>query len=300
MTVFLAKLIILNMENFTVSPEDCLILKAFRDSNSLREAAILLQCDPAGLARKVQHISSKYGFLQKINNRWRVTARGLDLVAWTEDSIQSQKKILLEKSSLRLAATMWFSEEFIIPNLQFLRKSLDESATLSLNVPSKDFETVLLDGSADYAITCHVPVSPEIEHRQITDEFWTIVTPPSWEKDFQKCSNVFEILDQRPFVTNSSLNPDLFLPDLKNIVKCGVTADNLIGIRGLVAHGMGWSLVPKILVKRFIQEKKLFEVNYKPLSPNKKICLLWLRNRYDNKRLAPKITSWINETAKLF
>src|SRR3989338_9505030 len=87
------------MEKFTVSSDDCLILKAFHDSKTLREAATLLSCDPAGLARRVQYISTHFGFLQKVNNRWQVTSQGLDLVAWTETSIQSQKKILDRKST---------------------------------------------------------------------------------------------------------------------------------------------------------------------------------------------------------
>ena len=54
------------MDKFIVEPADCLILKALRDSASLREAAVLLGCDPAGLARNVQHISKKMALYKRL------------------------------------------------------------------------------------------------------------------------------------------------------------------------------------------------------------------------------------------
>lgn len=284
------------MDQFVISPHDCLILKAFRDSGSLREAAQLLKCDPAGLARKVQQISSEHGFLQKVNNRWQVTARGLDLVAWAEASMQSQKKILMAKSSLRIATTMWFSEEMLIPHLTKLKNFLGEKINLSLSVPDKSFELALIDGSVDFVIVCHPPENPEIEHKQIVPEKWTLVAPASWRKDLNpKSTKALSELAQRPFIRHLSINEDLFLPEFTEVTDSGLTIDNLIGVRSAVIAGHGWSLVPRILVARHIKEGQLLEIPYELPIQDRKVCVWWLRNRYETRIQSSKLVAWVKE-----
>lgn len=275
-----------------MTSEDCLVLKAFKDSSSLREAAQLLGCDPAGLARRVQAISNQYGFLQKTDNRWQLTAAGLALVAWTEASIQSQRKILAAKSALRIGTTMWFGEEVIIPNIAKLKLSETAGSSVNISVPEKGFERALLDGSVDFVIVCHPPETPDIEHRQLGDEEWVLVAPPSWNF---KNQNVLEKLKKSPFIRHSSINTDVFLPELEEITDADMIIDNLIGIRSAVAAGHGWSIVPRILVRRYLADKRLIEVPYDLKVRDRKVCVWWLRNRYDMKRQASKVCAWIKD-----
>ena len=285
------------MEKFPIDPNDCLILKAFKDSKSLREAAHLLGCDPAGLARRVQTISSEHGFLQKIGNRWQVTPRGLDLVAWAENSILTQKKILLGKSSLRIASTMWFSEELLIPHLPKLLELLGSNTSVLLSVPQNNFELALVDGSVDFVIVCHPPENPEIEHRQIREEKWVIVAPSGWQKELKaKGSKALEILKDRPFIRHTDINVDLFLQERMELKESGISINNLIGIRSAVCEGLGWSLVPRILVARYLEENRLIEVPYDIPVRDRNICIWWLRNRSDIKRQSGKFLTWIKES----
>lgn len=285
------------MDKFIISSDDCMILKAFQNSKSLREAAQLLQCDPAGLARRVQYISSSYGFLQKVNNRWQVTSRGIDLVAWTETSIQTQKKILSGKSSLRIATTMWFSEEVLVPNLARLQTVLGGKTGLSLSVPSKGFELALVDGSVDFVVVCHPPENPEIEHKQIAPEKWCLIAPPSWKKDLNLKNSKILIseLKTRPFIRHDEINEDLFLPDFEEMADSGISIDNLIGIRSAVQAGLGWSLVPHLLVANHIAAGKILEISYELPIRDRKVCVWWLRNRYDTRIQSGKICSWVKE-----
>ena len=284
------------MENFPISPDDCLVLKAFKDSSSLREAAQLLACDPAGLTRKAQQISNQSGFLQKVNGRWQVTARGLDLVAWAEASIQTQKRILFDRSSLRIASTMWLSEEILIPNLRKLNEEFSKKTSFSLSVPSKSFEGSLIEGSVDFVVVCHPPENPEIEHKQIATENWVLIAPNSWKKDLHgKSEKILEELSRRPFVRHADINLDLLLPVLEKTQDADYTFDNLIGIRSAVSEGLGWSLVPRFLVDRHLKEKYLFEIPYDLPVTDRKVCLWWLRNRYETKRQSVQISSWLKE-----
>lgn len=280
------------MNGFAIPPEYCLILKAFRDSDSLREAAVLLNCDPAGLARRVQAISRQHGLLQKVNNRWQLTARGLDLVAWVEHSIESQKAIVSAKSGLRIASTSWFGESKIIPHLHKLKAMIGDDTSVSVSVPDKGFEHALLGGAVDFVIVCHPPENPEIEHRQIAAEKWVVVAPKPWQKDLK--GKDLSFLKNRPFVRHADLNEDLFCPDL-DIQEAGIVIDNLIGVRSAVKAGLGWSFVPEILVHQELQDGSLIKIPYEVPVRDRKVCLWWLRNRYDTKRFSGKLSTWIKE-----
>lgn len=286
-------LINIYMENYLIPPEDCLILKAFKDTQSLREAALLLKCDPAGLTRRVQHISSEYGLIQKVNNRWQLTSAGMNLAIWTEMSIQSQKKMISGKSSIRLATTMWLLEEVLIPHFKNLQNSFEKTTHFSFTVPTKTFEQALIEGSVDFVIACHPPESPEIEHRKLMVEEWVLIIPPSWR--LKKIT--LNELEKYPFIRHSEMNTDLFIPEmLNNIQNATITLDNLIGIRSAVKQGLGWSIVPRLLVRQQLKDNLLTEIPYKFTISDRKVCIWWLRNRYDSRKIASKIALWVKES----
>lgn len=278
------------MENYIIPPEDCLILKAFKETQSLRAAATLLKCDPAGLTRRVQHISSEYGLIQKVNNRWQLTAQGIDLVAWTNASILGQKKVFSGKSNLRIASTMWMSEVLLVPQFQKLKKQFDKQTTLSFSVPNKSFEESLIEGIVDFVIVCHPPESPEIEHKKIRDEEWAIVMPANW-----KIKNLEE-LKKHSFIRHSEMNTDLFVPEIAHDrQEADVMFDNLIGIRSAILSGLGWSIVPKILMREALHKSLVKEIPYDFNLSDRKVCLWWHRNRYESRKVAPKMISWLKE-----
>jgi DNA-binding transcriptional LysR family regulator len=286
------------MSNFPIDPDECVVLKAIRDSNSLREAAFLLNCDPAGLARRVQKISKQTGYLQKVSNHWRVTSRGLDLVIWVEESIEAQKKILAFKQTLRIASTTWFSEEVVVPNLNALKNSIGEGTSFSFTVPEISFEQSLTHGIVDFVIVCHAPENPEIEHRQITKEEWIVIVPPTWEKIFKDKKDDAAILDAlslKPLLRHSSLNLSSFMPITERQLDFTASFDNLISIRACVREGLGWSIVPKLLVNRDLKDKKVIQLPYGLHVQDRKVCVWWLRNRDSIKQKANKLSSAVKE-----
>ncbi len=279
------------MKRYEVDPEDCLILKAFKDADSLRQAANMLGCDPAGLARKVQSISSKHGFLHKINNRWQLSEKGLALVAWTEESIQSQLKFLQMNESIRIASTMWFAETVLLSNLTEFKKIFGQKVRISFSVPEKGFEQALLDGSVDYVVVCHPPENPEIEHKVVMQEKWVVAVPTVFKEKMPKRNLRIDDLLEYPFINHSQMNLDLFIPEYTSqINKTDFSIDNLIGVRSAIAKGYGWSLVPKLLIDKAHQDS-IHIIEIESLVEDRKVCVWWLRNRYNLKRDSTKICS---------
>lgn len=280
---------------YLIEPADCLLLKTIHETASLREAAAQLQCDPAGLTRRIQKLAEETGLVHKIGLRWKVTSRGLDLVAWVNDSIESQKRMLTSRQNLRIAATAWFAEEVLIPSLSRLPKFLGHEVSASVLLPERGLEAALLDGSVDYVMTCHPPENPEIEHRSLLPETWVIVAPQSWEPELRKISDPLEFLSAKPYVRHLQLNHDLFLPSLKTLTESNYSFDTLAAVKTAVRCGYGWSIVPRFLAEHELRQKSMYEVCYELDVKDRRVCLWWLRNRTQPKRLAVKLTPWLKE-----
>jgi len=279
------------MENYPISPEDCLILRAFKSVKSLREAAQVLNCDPAGLTRKVSQISRQYGLIQKVENRWKLTAKGIDIVAWTEASILSQKQVFNDRGQCRIASTMWLNEVLLIPHFRSLDSLFDSKTSFSFHVPENSFEKNLIEGSADFAIVCHAPETPEIEHRRIITEEWIVAVPKSY--DLKKIKSI-DHLCKKTFIRHSQLNTDLFIENLAHkLMNESMMIDHIIGIRAAMLEGLGWSIVPKISIKTLLEKGELKEFSIQINTSDRHICLWWLRHNRQAMKAAPKIQSWL-------
>lgn len=283
------------MKQFNISPDDCLLLKTIHETSSLREAASVLNCDPAGLTRRIQKLAQETGYIQKVGLRWKINSRGLDLVAWVSDALASQQRLLNSKQTLRIGANAWFAEEVLIPNLKQIKNHIDKNSRVDVLVPEKNLELSLIDGSLDFVIVCHPPENPEIEHKSLMPEDWVIVAPASWENEINKKTNALEYLRSKPLIRHLHMNLDLFLPELKDNSESDFGFDTLASVKTAVRNGLGWSLVPQFLVEYEKQKKTLFFIDYPIDIKDRKVCLWWLRNRSHHKRISLKLTSWLKE-----
>lgn len=289
--------ILVNMDKFLVSSDECLILIALRNSSSLREAARKLDCDPGGLLRKVQKIAAEQNVLMKNKGRWELNERGLALVGWAQENILSQKRILLSQNILRIAATTWFSERLLIPTARTLHRQM-KNISVQFTVPESGFENALLEGDCDFVIVCHPPENPAIAHRRICREEWALVVSESlFRKHFFGRKGVgLQSLLPLPFIQHKGMNPAAVL-SLEAPPPCPYFAsmDNLIGVRSALIHGSGWSFVPKILVKEEIVNGTLIALEHR-IEMDRNVCLWWLRNSATAKQRISQIEDWISRS----
>lgn len=284
------------MERYQISPEDCLILKAFKEASTLREAAKLLSCDPAGLLRKVQRISSDFGYLQKTGGHWRLTATGVSLAAWTEETIKSQKQLLLQDRTISIASTTWLSERLITKHLSQLDRRLDSKYKFHLKVPEKNFENFLKEGETDFVIVCHPPEDPSIAHKQVCEEEWAAAFSAQLKRKIES-PELSDLID-KPFIRHSQMNPEIFLSSENAAnLKIHFHYDHLIGVRSAIVNDLGWSFVPKILISQEINNKEIYTAK-EPIKMNRKVCVWWLRQRIDLKNIASHVCQWVGDSCK--
>ena len=284
----------INMEHYPISPEDCLILRALNETRPLREAARLLACDPAGLQRKVLRISGERGLLHKIRGRWCLTAQGQMLAAWVEESIQSQKELLRSKVVLRLSATPWMAEQVLIPGLERLASRLGEATGFSFSSPRESF----LSGSCWTAgrISRWLAIRPRIPRSRTRGSrpksgWWS--RRMGWQSGKGRPRPASRSCWGGPW-SGTEINPDLILPGTETEWRPGVVVDSLIGVRAAVLGGLGWSFVPRILVREPLRGGQLVEIKHK-IPMDREICAWWLRGRADSRRRSPVVCAWIKQ-----
>ncbi len=267
------------METFIIPPDDCLVVKAISHTRSLRDAAVILGCDPATLVRKVQRISNEHGLLEKVNGHWIPTKKGRSMMSWAEESVFSQKTRLDERAELSIAATVWMTESALIPNFNQLDSKLRAKRFWFFRMPKHDFEEELLSGFSDYAIVCHAPNDPAIVHKKIAPEKWVVITPPAWKDTLAQHSELQlrTFLSKKPFIRHTGINPAEMLGLKLENNSSDFLLDALISIRSAVESGYGWSCVPAILVRQAIARNTVFVPNFK-IHSGASVCIWWRRS----------------------
>lgn len=285
------------MDRYPVSPDDCLVLLAIRETSSLREAARLLGCDPAGLLRKVQRLAKDHGLLQKVRGRWTLTASAQPLVTWTQESILGQRRAILGQELIRIASTAWFAERVLIPDLRLLGEQFSGQTTLRLSTPGQGFESALLGGDCDFVVACHPPENPSIAHKQIQREPWSIVIAPASSLGRKRNVSLKDLKDE-PFILHSEANPNALIPvDLPFDIRSSLSIDNLVGIRSAVRNRLGWSFVPTALVADEIASGEITQVGER-YELDRKICLWWVRGSFEGKKRLPSILTWVRKACQ--
>ncbi|MFM6927364.1 MAG: LysR substrate-binding domain-containing protein [Bdellovibrio sp.] len=282
---------------FIIPPDDCLVVLEFRDGSSLRDVAARLHLDPSALVRKVQRIAAEHRLLEKIKGRWVLTAKGHLLNRWTEDTLISQQRLLDTKPQLRISSSMWLAEQVIVPFSACLNRETNWKYNWLILTPNRNFETELLEGTADFIITCGAPVDPLIAYKKILPEEWVAIAPKSWAKELKnlKDQKLLESLLQKDFVRHIDLNAEEFLNIPERIEKISVSVDNLIGIRSAVAKGYGWSIVPRFAVLKELRTEEITELPLAELKSikNSHLSLWWSRGRKEHQQLAPTLQQWL-------
>jgi len=283
------------MNVFEVPPEYCFIARAFGQTRSLREAARVLDCDPASLVRKAQRAAHDFKLLRKVKGRWALTEFGQRSIYWLEQSIHSQKLLLSQKSFLRITTMMWFAEQVMIPNLDSLQKMTSHKFLWDIQTTHPNFENQLLSGASDYVISWHPPLDPAVAHKKIMRQNWIIVAPKAWDPEISgKVPEVLQgLLAKRPFIRHATLNPKATVDF--DVNDSDFIFDSFITVRTAIESGMGWSCVPEILVRSSIKFGQISKLNL-PVKMRGDHCLWWLRDRKDCEKNVKTLTNWLVES----
>lgn len=284
--------------NYPVSPEYCLILKALYETETLREAARLLDMDPAHLTRKLQKMPAEYNLVEKAGNRWILTDAGKRIALWVEEGIGRQKELLEQKPVQRIACFTWLAEQLLIPNYPKLNSLTHNRYSWSFDITSSSLEHAIITGQAEYVITCHSPNDPLIAHKKFEKDPWIIVVPTSWKKDLSKIKSqeLVEYLQTKPFVRLSTTDPEHILGFFPK-KNAELSIDGVMGVRAAVVNGLGWSCLPSYSLISCLKNQEVIKLEIDSMTQGD-LSIWWLRSRKDFSENVKIISKWVSEISK--
>jgi DNA-binding transcriptional LysR family regulator len=214
------------------------------------------------------------------------------MIAWAEEAVLSQRRLLKSTETLRIASSAWLQEQVLIPKFAQLEKSIGPDIKVEFHVPTASLEERLLESLSDFAVACHPPESPEIAFRRLQKEKWIIVAPSRWKSSSLK--NV-ERLIQLPFIRHLDSHQEIFLPWVKTPLEARLSMNSLNSVRAAVKKGLGWSVMPKLAALKDLEDGSLLELPIEVNVDDRFVCLWWLRNRSSVKSHASVLSRWICE-----
>jgi DNA-binding transcriptional LysR family regulator len=276
--------------SFTLSTEQCELLMAFDAAGSVAGAAKLLRRDESVISRQVKSMAAIAPVLEKSGKSWRISALGKDLVRWSRDSADSQRRLLSQQSSLKIATTHEFSARVLCPNISSLLGK--EEVSLSIFTSDDGIETELISGRADVGIDCGRPYDPIVRFKTVIPEPYTIVAAPAFLKKFPLSTK--ESLLAAPhlrFNRDSALN----LLELDNDLPIIFGSFNsLSSIRAACCAGLGWATLPRYCVASELKSNLLREVKGWSLQP-RSFGVWWVRGREKNFAWIERTISWLGQ-----
>jgi DNA-binding transcriptional LysR family regulator len=284
------------MSDYKISTDDCRIVFAISKTNTIREAARFMGCDPSGLLRKVHRISHEHDLLTKIEGRWSPTITGEKIISWMHKSIEEQKRVLSLKKDISIGTMSWMVEDYLLGQLNNLNDEINEIESCSF-IHSIDYEAAIKKSEIDFVISCHPPEDPDIMHRRIGEEKWCIVMPREWRKDFFYLdqSDFLNKLNSMPYIKHTGINERKTLPFLELERRPLLSTNSLGTVRKAVALGLGWSYIPKMSYLGSDLSEYLWCYDYQ-IERISHYSIWKLRHRKDLDVIFAKLSDWFQRS----
>ena len=276
-------------EKILVSSSDCEMLLNLRYYRTLTGMADGLGLDKSYLSKRLARIASEAPVLEKINGKWSLNSRGIELVKWYEQALQDQQAILKNNQTFTIAVTQLISERIMVGLIPELKEVL-KSEKLFLTSTINDLEEALLVDKINFALTCGIPNSPEIRYKKVFKSPLAVVVPNSWKENFD---NVVELFNHKPYAAHSSMNLRKILSINEEVPEAVLVFDHLSGVREAVSQGLTWSILPLYAIQREIEKKsvKVFK-----LLPIKEEFQLWWHPQRISKGLSTALVEVLNRS----
>lgn len=236
------------MLTFGLSSDHCELLLAFEETGSLSALATLVGRDISVVSRQLQKIAQTLPVLEKIQGKWRLTPLGRQVNQWTRNSVETQKRLLQQRTAIRIASTREFTARVIAPNLSQLFPRDRENTHVYLVASEEGVEKLLLSGDADFGFDCGRPNDPLIRFKSVKSEAFVVVASKKFLAKHPAKTN--EELIQLPHLQYARASTSGLLQLSHEMPLIKATFNDIASVREACMAGLGWAVLPKYAVQR--------------------------------------------------
>ena len=284
-----------SLHSFPVSSEDCQILLLLEESRSVAAVASALRRDVSVVSRHVARLAQDGAFVEKVDGRWGVSARGRRVAAWARDAIQSQGQALSACGTIRIATTREFAARVLGPAFVELRARMARLSTgrITILTSEEGVESRILAGEADIGLDCGRLSDPTIRFRRVVAEPFVLAAAPAFLKSLKKSPSIDLLLD-RPHLQYQRINTARLLGLSIEIPKTVGVFNDLGAVRAACESGAGWAVFPKYAVAHELEQGTLQELGAfsKRMEPEQ-FGVWWLRDRRTVEPTVAELVRWL-------
>lgn len=281
------------MNIFPLETDEALLLLEYEKSESITQVAKTLKRDPSVISRSLKKLADKLPVLEKKQNRWIVTEVGKKFNAWTTEAVLSQKNILNQRVTLRIASTREFANRYLIGSISELFPS--DKYHVHIITFDSNSEALLLNGQVDFVFDCGKPYDPQIAFKRSAQENMSLVVSPRFKKE-----NKIKVADDLLHLAHihySRNNLAKLYSMTKDKVNMAISLNDIALVRTAVLASSGWAMLPTYTIKKELQDKSLVEVkqtkNWNLTSY--KFGIWWNRDKTYLKGHVDKLSNWLSE-----
>jgi LysR family glycine cleavage system transcriptional activator len=244
---------------FGLSSEQCELLVAFEATGSLAALAELVGKDVSVVSRQLSRLAQSLPVpvIEKHGGKWRLTATGRRMNAWTRDAALAQNQILDHQTVLRIASTREFGARILAPALASLLAGSPD-VTPSIVTAEHGVEQLLLGGQADIGFDCGRPEDPALRFKTVKAEEFAVVIAPRLLGG-RSLKEPAELLAWPHLQYQRAQAPRLLqLPS--QVPNVYAVFNDIAALREAAVAALGWAVLPRYSVRRELDAGALVQL----------------------------------------
>lgn len=279
------------MNVFALETDEALLLLEYEKSESISQVAKTFQRDPSVISRNLKKLADKLPVLEKSQGKWVVTELGKKFNSWTTEAVLSQRNILNQRITLKIASTREFADRYLISSIGTLFPS--DKYHVHIITFDSNSEQLLLNGQVDFVFDCGKPFDPQIAFKRSAEEKMSLVVSPKFKKEnkIKEASDLCN-LDHIHYSRNNLAKIYSMTKDKVNI---SMTLNDIALVRNAILNSSGWATLPTYTIKKELENKSLVEIkqtkNWKLTSY--KFGVWWNRDKSYLKEHVDKLVDWL-------
>lgn len=270
------------------------LLRSVAESGSIRQAALVHGVTQPAASARLRSLERSLGLqlLDRSHGHARLTAEGMAVVEWSDDVLETMKRLILGtqalreegETRLRVAASMTVAEYLIPRWLNSLHES-DPSISVSLEMGNSHHvvDTMQSDEADLGFVEGKRPPTGMSSRTVCSDDLVLVVDPKSkWARRGVKVRA--SELSKTPLVLREAGSGtrevlETSLRDLGLDVIALVELGSTTAIKTAVAAGLGPAVLSRLVVDSDVREGRLVEVPLQDISFKRSIRAVWPKGR---------------------
>ena len=274
-------------------------LKVFKDlieTGSFSKAGEINYVSQSAISQQIKKLEIVYKskLLTRVSNKIHLTSSGETLykaakkiLITYDDAIGSIRQSVIDKKSAKIKiSTIYSVGTYVLQS--YIRRFMKVSPMTEVNVEYKRFSQVYNDialGRADFGVlSCHSPINNKnLSVSYMCEEEMVLITAAGGKFSKMKSINIHDMFGTDFILFDKAFPSRKYIDSVfkKNKIKVNVKmeVDNIETIKTYVKSGLGFSIVPKSVIRKFEKDVDIHILKFLGIKMARTVSVIYNKNK---------------------